>query len=1008
MLYPREVIEWITEHDYEYKAIVLSVLGIGLVIFYLYHRQVLHEVRKIVRSLRFDLLLAVFFGIWVSVTWNIFSDARFIQLVETLSVSQLLIILLAPFLLGLLVLFRWIFWQSKDTPSTLIVDNELDATDKDLLNFSKKAERFAERVYNNGASESLVFGVDAPWGIGKSTFINFCKEYWEKTYDSKVVVYKFNPLKHVGAKHLLEIFINGLIEAIQKDSFIPEIRPLITKYARLLREVHRFSIFGISIPSFSWDYTAEDAEDDLCAVLKRFPKKVIIVVDDLDRLEFNEIKDILFVIRKSFVFPNISYVLCYDTENIGALEAETPETEKVSEFFEKFVNVKISIYLNREELSKYVSESLNEVLPSTFTDPFLIQQATGGLLDIYKSSRYHNYLPFIGDVRKLKRFINTVITFELQTADFKNSDFNKQDLSNLLLIYIHYPNIFRKIYDTETRGGRGFFSLVVPYDDGYYSENEQRKYAEKSSYRNSIYYKEYTKKLGEDSRQVFLLNQIFNVDVRLKDLLGESSHTTDYTLIDGVSEDLRTSLACFNGGWTNGRNLEAYLDLIVDLAKPVETEQHRFYVNQRDLIADGTKFPEILAKVQFGILNGEDPHTKLWRIVVNSARKLQPQIAQHVINQLLEMMPRYSTLELEIGLGLRHNLALSLTRLLNEAGWTDGSNNRSYNTEENIKEAAEWVFGEGAHVGEGVIDKLSDASRGVLGLNDLMYFRLFCSADRGGDIFNLTRALSKHGNKSAPTNGNTGEIAREEMREISQKVFKIFETQYIQQNRNIFREIATLTVEQLAGDFMPYLEKKITEGVITQEILERKVFELKTRIASFITFQLGNSEISLGVGCGFYDPTGGKDEHGIRKIISNYLIDVCFRPITSDNAQDFIDYLFRNFVSVIAESREDGRKYIPSITQFTKVIDKPKLAAFWKQHSEAYRNFGLEQLDKVVFLGEHEATYKEYIPIIYQVLDTNNTQVAKEEFEAQEAAKIEKAKKPEDCTNKEVGVTLKN
>jgi len=38
-------------------------------------------------------------------------------------------------------------------------------------------------------------------------------------------------------------------------------------------------------------------------------KKVIVVVDDLDRLGFSAIKDVLFAIKKSSHVPNVSYVL---------------------------------------------------------------------------------------------------------------------------------------------------------------------------------------------------------------------------------------------------------------------------------------------------------------------------------------------------------------------------------------------------------------------------------------------------------------------------------------------------------------------------------------------------------------------------------------------------------------------------------------------------------------------------------------------------------------------------
>jgi hypothetical protein len=101
-------------------------------------------------------------------------------------------------------------------------------------------------------------------------------------------------------------------------------------------------------------------------------------------------------------------------------EVETADIEKVSEFLEKFVNIKISLFLDKTDLSKYVSNNLDKVITNKLVDPILVSQAIGGLKDIYDSSEYHNYLPFVGDVRKLKRLINTVVLFDVENTDSKN------------------------------------------------------------------------------------------------------------------------------------------------------------------------------------------------------------------------------------------------------------------------------------------------------------------------------------------------------------------------------------------------------------------------------------------------------------------------------------------------------------------------------------------------------------------------------------------------------------
>ena len=163
----------------------------------------------------------------------------------------------------------------------------------------------------------------------------------------------------------------------------------------------------------------------------------------------------------------------------------------------------------------------------------------------------------------------------------------------------------------------------------------------------------------------------------------------------------------------------------------------------------------------------------------------------------------------------------------------------------------------------------------------------------------------------------------------------------------------------------------IADGTFQAVDIEKKAIELKTRVGSFILYQLTNNEVSHGVGCGYYDPAGTDDKNTIRGLMNDYLFTHCFDPSKPKNAEYFIDYLFRNFASAFASAREDGLRYIPTINEFIKVLDKEKLALFWQTHAATFKTLKLEELEKVVFVGNDEASYKKYVPMVYKVLDEN-------------------------------------
>jgi len=316
---------------------------------------------------------------------------------------------------------------------------------------------------------------------------------------------------------------------------------------------------------------------------------------------------------------------------------------------------------------------------------------------------------------------------------------------------------------------------------------------------------------------------------------------------------------------------------------------------------------------------------------------------------------------------LRDDLAFFIIKLLDVVGWTDKDGGHQNNTEENIAEISEWVFGEGRHVGGGVIDILAKEDRGLLGFYDLLLFRIFCSADRGGDIFNIQRALSKHGDLAAPTDGSIKTIAIEEMREISQKTFKIFEKQYINKNINIFELADNLSIADFTSKYYKFVNEKIDSGEIKN--IDEIVGILRTRIKTFVLYQLGNSFVDLGVGCGYYDPSGNKDRKVIKEKINDYLFDKCFNPeIDVKNYEHFVDYLLMNFASVFS-SQNNGRKYIPNINEFVKMLDKNRLSDYWKKNGEAIKAADLEFQSKKLYTGNYVATYKYNLSEIYTLMD---------------------------------------
>ncbi len=132
--------------------------------------------------------------------------------------------------------------------------------------------------------------------------------------------------------------------------------------------------------------------------------------------------------------------------------------------------------------------------------------------------------------------------------------------------------------------------------------------------------------------------------------------------------------------------------------------------------------------------------------------------------------------------------------------------------------------------------------------------------------------------------------------------------------------IDKITLEDISGKYLDYINSNISSGKVKN--VNETVSGLKSNLKSFIIYQLGNSLISLGVGCGYYDPTGNEDKKGIKLQINDYIFGICFEPSDDDKYEHFLDYLL---INLSHNSPLDPRSvFSPNVNEFTKVLEKRK------------------------------------------------------------------------------------
>jgi predicted KAP-like P-loop ATPase len=228
-----------------------------------------------------------------------------------------------------------------DQPITKLAEDELG-----LDNFIKQ---LALAITKYEHVSSFVVGLYGDWGSGKTSIINMLLDTLEQNKkENKIIVVKFNPWYFSGQDKLLEQFFDSLyiniksnFEKIMGNSekanklsvsigestsgLIAYLKPLI-KYIvpwvpgipsqQLLSFLSTLEDFSKSLQGLKTDKKFDPIEKkkELNQKLKQLDRKVLIVMDDIDRLTKSEILQIFQLVKSVADFDNTIYLLSFSPD----------------------------------------------------------------------------------------------------------------------------------------------------------------------------------------------------------------------------------------------------------------------------------------------------------------------------------------------------------------------------------------------------------------------------------------------------------------------------------------------------------------------------------------------------------------------------------------------------------------------------------------------------------------------------------------------------------------------
>jgi len=339
-----------------------------------------------------------------------------------------------------------------------IADHPIASKAEDRFNRASFSTRIAETIATRVDPSSIVIGLFGPWGDGKTSVLEMMQETL-RSYPNTIVV-RFNPWHFQSEDLLLRGFFATVADSLGQSlpSMKEKAGELLKNYGSLL------SLASLTVGGAVEITPGETAKgigeamsnvglDELRKRIERMldeaNKRLVILIDDIDRLDREETHAIFKLVKLSASFRHTSYVLAFDDLVVSAALGERygeGGSAAGRAFLEKIIQVPLHLPpADENSLRQLALEGVQSALNQA--DIELTQPQVDAFIRHFDDT----LLPRLETPRRAKLFSNALM-FALPIL---KGEVNPVDLMLIEGIRVMYPNLYTGIRENPELFLRG-------------------------------------------------------------------------------------------------------------------------------------------------------------------------------------------------------------------------------------------------------------------------------------------------------------------------------------------------------------------------------------------------------------------------------------------------------------------------------------------------------------------------------------------------------------------------
>jgi len=286
----------------------------------------------------------------------------------------------------------------------------------DIYGRSGYAASVAKHIVSTSSDVSFAIGIIGDWGSGKSDFLIRLKAALKDNDEN--IIFDFNPWRVNKTDAIIEEFFKALSKQLKpyNQSIANTINDYSGRVLKTARET-QFKLIDALIGGWFQEDDIQERYDTINESIKATSKRIIIFIDDVDRLTGKEVMEVLRIIRNTANFANTFFVVGIDQNYIISVLKNTKDFANEEEYLKKVFQLTITLPAFKKEVfagevkkhlfTPDMDETYQTRLSLALTRFGVDADATGPEL-FFPSFDYESLLErMIDNIRDLKRFCNS-------------------------------------------------------------------------------------------------------------------------------------------------------------------------------------------------------------------------------------------------------------------------------------------------------------------------------------------------------------------------------------------------------------------------------------------------------------------------------------------------------------------------------------------------------------------------------------------------------------------------